>query len=169
MVSRHDSWSDLVRCLVDQHQQRKRAARVEARESGFNACMCVFDSFSEAAKTGIIAMVLTSIANVARMTLIALSSLGDVNNTQSGRNQADSKAYRHVDARVRVQQGEGGEQGVSRQEGGMLFGMQRKRGRSVEDTVCTLSHGFDRAGACEPYTLGAAYCNQAKRLPWWLF
>jgi hypothetical protein len=163
MVSRHDSWSDLVRCLVDQHQQRKRAARVEARESGFNACMCVFDSFSEAAKTGIIAMVLTSIANVARMTLIALSSLGDVNNIQSGRNQADRTAYRHVDARVRVQQGEGGEQG------GMLFGMQRKRGRSVEDTVCTLSHGFDQAGACEPYTLGAAYCNQAKRLPWWLF
>jgi hypothetical protein len=162
MVSRHDSWSDLVRCLVDQHQQRKRAARVEARESGFNACMCVFDSFSEAAKTGIIAM-LTSIANVAKKTLIALSSLGDVNNIQSGRNQADSKAYRHVDARVRVQQGEGGEQG------GMLFGMQRKRGRSVENTVCTLSHGFDRAGACEPYTLGAAYCNQAKRLPWWLF
>jgi hypothetical protein len=135
MVSRHDSWSDLVRCLVDQHQQRKRAARVEARESGFNACMCVFDSFSEAAKTGIIAMMLTSIANVARKTLIALSSLGDVRNIQSGRNQADSKAYRHVDARVQVQQGEGGEQGVSRQQGGMLFGMQRKRGRSVEDTV----------------------------------
>lgn len=103
MVSRHDSWSDLVRCLVDQHQQRKRAARVEARESGFNACMCVFDSFSEAANIGIIAMMLTSIANVARKTLIALSSLGDVRNTQSGRNQADSKAYRHVDARVRIQ------------------------------------------------------------------
>ena len=60
-------------------------------------------------------MMLTSIANVARKPLIALSSLGDVNNIQSGRNQADSKAYRYVDARVRVQQGEGGEQGVSRQ------------------------------------------------------